>query len=247
MPLQPLIFNSPDNSVPKTSVTQPKQLFVPKEQVDTVKDTMKKSIFSSVKDKFKDLFVGHETYTREPDSTDVSIPKVTATRKDIYSPIHTLDTIITKEGQTPDKAKPVEIRIPPKRLQDTLSITYENNPDIPKGLLEALLMKESSMGVSSTNKNSKIGDYAYLVGFTPVAKAELIRNGIVPDLNTPQGVLQATADLIRLKKDIRDVNGNVVYTYNNWTKFYNERFSSGKLKQSDLDTFKAMMDYYANQ
>ena len=243
--MPPLAFNPTENIVP--DIAKPKQLFVPMEQVDTVKNTMKKYIFSSVKDKFKDLFVGKETYTREPDSTDITIPKVTATRKDIYSPVHTLDIKITKEGQTTDKAMPVEVRTPPKRLQDTLNVTYQNNTDIPKGLLEALLMKESSMGSNATNKNSKIGDYAYLVGFTPVAKAELIRNGIIPDLNTPQGVLQATADYIRLKKDIKDVTGNVIHTYNNWTKFYNERFSSGKLKQSDLDTFNAYMNYYASK
>lgn len=193
------------------------------------------------------LFTPSETEYDNSEAAKVDrIPQVVSTRSDLYSPINTLDHEIKQFGTKVDKSVPVEVRTAPKRLQETINSTYQNNPDLPKGILEAILMKESSMGKDATSTNSSIGAYAYLTGFTKIAKAELIKHNIIPDLNTPAGVLKATADYIKITKDIRDESGAVVHTYDNWTKWYNERYSSGKLKEEDIERFDVMMKYYAS-
>ena len=176
-----------------------------------------------------------------------SIPKKISTKTSIYGDIHTLNVGIKKVGEKTDKFIPTEVRTPPKRLQESINSTYKNNPDIPKGLLEAILMKESAMGSMTNQRNTDIGQFAYLTGFGKNAKAELIRNGIVPELNTHAGVLQATADYYKLKKDLKDEKGNVKHTYDNMTKWYNERYSSGKLKPEDIEKFEHMFDYYSSK
>jgi len=190
----------------------------------------------------KALFTPSTTsYTRDPEPEAVPVKSVSH-KSGIYGEVHTLNVGIQKG----DKFIPTEVIQPTERMQKTIDKAYISNPDLPKGLLEALLMKESSMGSVATSSNSDIGKFAYLAGFTKVAKAELIRNGIIPDLNTHEGVLQAVADYWRLTKDLKDENGNVIHTYNNWTKWYNERYSSGKLKPEALETFDNMLQFYAN-
>jgi len=165
-------------------------------------------------------------------------PKIVSSQKGLYGDVHTL---VDKLGEDN-----IQVVTPPKRLQSTIQNTYKRNPELPKGLLETILMAESSMGSVTKNKNGDIGDFAYLVGFTPAAKQELIRNGIIPDLNSHEGVLQAVADFYKIKKDFRNEDGSIRHTYDNMAKWYNERYSSGKLKPEVIEKFDKMYNYYAN-
>jgi len=237
--MPPLTFNQPAES-------QPQQLFVPASTVQVEQQPKKKGLIGRAADKFVDLFssVGPE-YVRDK-SNDVKAPKMKSSFKDLYGDVHELDIPMKVNEKDPSKTEYLKARLPTSRMKETISAVYKSNPEVPKGLLEAILMQESSMGATTTNKNKSIGDYAYLVGFTPVAKQELIRNGIIPDLNTPAGVLQATADYYKLKKDIRDAQGNITHTYDNMAKWYAERFSSGKLKPETIQQFGHLYDYYSS-
>ncbi len=180
-------------------------------------------------------------------NSESQIPRVQSTRSDKYGIIDTLNVGTKSFGDKVDKFIPTEVRPPSKRLQDTIDETYRNNPGLPAGLLRALLMKESSMGSDTKDKNPDIGEFAYLTGITKIGKKELIRNGIVPDLNTHAGVLQATADLWNIRKDLRNSDHSIRHTYNNITKWYNERYSSGKLSPEDLLKFSQMYEYYSHK
>lgn len=142
--------------------------------------------------------------------------------KSLYGEMHTLDT-------------GTQVRSTHPKLKTAIQSTYKNNPDLPKGLLESLLMKESSMGYDKKNYNPKIGEYAWLGGITPIAKQELLRRGFNVDVSTPEGAMDAMAKywLSTASKDT-DVIGN-----------YHEKYSSGRLNEKQLAQFKDMYDYYS--
>lgn len=210
-------------------------LFVPTEQatnlaqggaVDTTsvqsEPVVKKpSLLSKVKEKMQ-MFIpsGKETYIRE----EPIAPIVKETLKDIHGSYHILDT-----GTT---VRPIK-----EKLAPAIELAYQSNPTIPRGVIEALLMKESSMGANASNMNPEMGKYAYLVGMTKIAKKELIRNGIVPDLNTPAGAIKAAADYWNLQDDKYTTPAE---TYNHW-------YSSGTLKPDQLQQFDDMVKYYAKK
>ncbi len=150
----------------------------------------------------------------------VSVKKV----KSLYGDLETLNT-------------GTQVRSTHPKLKDAIATTYKNNPELPKGLLESLLMKESSMGYDKRNYNPKIGEYAWLGGFTPIAKKELIRRGLNPDLSTKEGVMDAMAKYWLMTADNdTDVVGN-----------YHEKYSSGKLDEKSLAQFKDMFAYYSKK
>lgn len=129
------------------------------------------------------------------------------------------------------------------KVQEFIAGVYENNPELPKGVLETLLMKESSFGYDDTNRSKKKGmEYAWLGGLVKNAKKpgalnELDRLKIKYDVSTIPGALDAIAKFwITKQKD-----GETVYdTYKN-------EYSSGKLKESDLTKFDEMYKFYSNR
>lgn len=151
-----------------------------------------------------------------------SSPKVSKTLSDIHGPYHELD-----DGTT---VRPVR-----EKLKSAIDSAYQSTPSTDKGVIEAILMKESSMGTNSSNKNPDIGKYAWLVGFTKIAKQELIRNGFNPDLDTPEGAIEAMARYWDLKDDNYD---SPMDAYNHW-------YSSGKLTPEQLQEFGTMVEYYS--
>lgn len=169
------------------------------------------------------LFVNPTEGSADPEIPKAKTPKIVKTVKSLYGNVH--------EFESGNQVRDVH-----PKLKTEIANTYINNPDLPKGVIEALLMKESSMGYDDNNKNKDIGEYAWLGGMTRIAKKELIRHGIVPDLNTKQGVLDAMAKfwLIKSKGD-----PDILHTYN-------FDYSSGKLDDKKLNQFKEMYDYYSN-
>jgi len=155
--------------------------------------------------------------------TKKAIPKILETKKGLYGNIHKLAT-------------GTELRDVHPKLKTEIATVYKNNPQLTKGVIESLLMKESSMGYDNSNKNLDIGDYAWLVGFTKIAKKELMRNGIAVDLRTKQGALDAAAKFWMLKHKGDDV-----------VDTYNQEYSSGKLTDKQLGQFKDMFDYYSSK
>lgn len=125
-----------------------------------------------------------------------------------------------------------EVRDIHPKIEDKIEKIYKDNPELDKGILEALLMKESSMGYDDSNKNKKNGKYGWLGGITPIAQAELKRNGIKFNLDTIEGVLDAMAKFWAMKS-----KGDPVKTYES-------EYSSGKLPKEDIQAFKDMVEYY---
>lgn len=194
-------------------------------------ETPKKSLFNKVKSGIANLFVGKETYQREPEMPVVKAPTVVQSLKDIHGMYDLLDT-----GTT--------VRAIPDIFKRTIENAYARNPTLPKGIIEATIMKESSMGTNRSNYNPDIGEYAYLVGFTNIAKRELLKKGIVPDFSTKQGAINALADYMALRQKVHDDVGNVVRTREDPVEIYDSGYSSGKLTPEQLQSFKDMVEYY---
>lgn len=173
---------------------------------------------------FTDPGTTFEYQAKPEDKTHNTIPKVVKEMKDFHGTYYELDS-----GTT---VRPVS-----EKYKGAIEQAYNSAPTINKGVVEAVLMKESSMGTNAKNKNLAIGKYAYLVGFTRDAKQELIRNGIVPDLDTPAGAIKAAAQFWDLRDD----------KYENATSTYNHHYSSGKLTPEQLKEFEDMVKYYGSQ
>lgn len=54
----------------------------------------------------------------------------------------------------------------PKKWNYAMQDVYNRYPDVPKGMVESVLMMESSMGSDTTNKNKDFGQFGYLGGHT---------------------------------------------------------------------------------
>lgn len=164
------------------------------------------------------------TYTKAPEKMPQStVPQIVKTVKEKDGQYHVLDTGTQVREVTPNLAN---------------AIAGVKKPEgLPKGLIEAILMKESSMGKNKASYNPNIGEYAWLVGFTNVAKKELKRNGIKVNLDTPKGAIQAAADYaaLSLKK------------HKNPVDLYNYAYSSGKLPQKALNQFGDLVKFYSQR
>lgn len=207
-----------------------KSLFVPAEQVSEEQPMAqspknKPSLFDSASKAMIGfpLFIPNE-FKVVNENPKIVAPKVIQTVTDIHGQYDELDTGVT--------VRPVK-----DKLKNAIQQAYVSVPTIPKGVVEAILMKESSMGTNAANRNPDIGRYAYLVGMTKIAKKELIRNGIVPDLDTPEGAIKAAAQYWDLQDDKHATSSEV---YNKW-------YSSGKLKPEQLQAFDDMVKYYASK
>lgn len=115
---------------------------------------------------------------------------------------------------TPLQAPPPQGVNPiPTDFQPALQDAYKRYPDLPKGLAEATLMAESSMGANTNNQKTDLGKYGYLGGHTTtgafadmMAKikatpdlAEKVAYAKVPgikNLATPYAAIQATAGVL---------------------------------------------------
>ncbi len=126
-------------------------------------------------------------------------------------------------------------------IQKEIEKTYKKHPNIDRGVLEALVMKESSGGYDDTNRNPNIGKYAWIGGVAGKggARDEFKRLGIDVDLNTIEGTLDAMAKywtIIQKRKGIKDP-----------VALYDDGYSSGKLKKDDIDKFADFVSYYKSK
>jgi hypothetical protein len=139
----------------------------------------------------------------------------------------------------------------PKNWAPYVKTAYEKNPNLPKGLIQAILQQESSMGSNDASYNPQIGESAWLGGFTQAAKDELKRRtNQDPDLHTQDGVIQSIAQYLSLVKDRHNDKGEVVNTIEDPTELYNNFYktaSGHKLTDAQLKHFKAMVEHYAKE
>jgi hypothetical protein len=139
----------------------------------------------------------------------------------------------------------------PKNWKPYVQTAYEKNPNLPKGILEAILQQESSMGSNDGSYNPEIGESAWLGGFTQAAKDELKRRtNQDPDLHTQNGVVQAMAQYLSLVKDRHNDKGEVVNSIEDPVELYNDYYkttSGHKLTPEQLKHFKSMIDHYSKE
>lgn len=140
----------------------------------------------------------------------------------------------------PDPKKPDEWYHPnpvPKPWQDSINRAYQRT-GLPKGLLEAVLMKESDMGTSSDN----------VAGFYESAKKHLEAKGIEVDLGTTDGQIQAMADYLKLRKTgIRDKKyGGGEYDFTDPVELYMNQYYTDKDAGKDRKVFEYYLNAYRN-
>ena len=94
-----------------------------------------------------------------------------------------------KVGNIVHKALPV-----PEPIAPAIQATYDAHTELPRGIIEAVLMTESEMG---NNKNAdNIGE------IKRSAKEELERIGLAPDLGTDAGTIKAVGDYLAHRMDV---------------------------------------------
>ena len=164
------------------------------------------------------------TYKKPEPKDPVSTPvRIVSTSKDKHGTIHKLESGIT-------------VREIPKEIGNAIT-NASARAGIPRGLLAAVVMQESSMGTNASNSNPTIGKNAWWVGFTKIATKELKRRGKAVDLSTPQGAIQAAADYLALSKG----------KHKGIAEWYDKGYSSGKLPPHILKQFEEIAEFYSNQ
>lgn len=144
----------------------------------------------------------------------------------------------------------VEVRNVPQDWKSHIKQAYEDHPALKKyqGLLEAILMQESSMGTISSSYNPKIGESAWIGGLTESLKQELDRNKIKYNLHTQKGIIDAMASYLDLKRELKTPNGKI--EYKDPVNLYLQRYKTQagiKLKPEQVARFRKYIDFYKNQ
>lgn len=143
---------------------------------------------------------------------------------------------------------------PTPEIKSSVEKAYKKYPDLPKGFLETVLAMESSMAKDPSNKNKKIGEFAWVGGLTEIAKDTLEKAGIQYDLSTLDGAIQAVADFVELKRKFIEKDGTIRYI-DDPEKLYFERYNGlGILKKWGEDKLKSrkndfnnLLSYYAGK
>lgn len=150
--------------------------------MDFLKNTAKSVLggTSFLREAARGLLRGNEvTYAAEPDLPSVQIPK--QTQQD-FSKVD-----VTKVD-SPQFAKYNPLIAEAARYAKELT-----GVDVPPYLLAATFHQESTAGMNKTNYNPKIGEYAWMMGMTDSARKTLEQNKYKVDLNSEQGVFNASA------------------------------------------------------
>ncbi len=188
--------------------------------------------FKAIGDKALDLVSSHVSYSAPTPPPQMVAPKVA------------LPPVI---GSLPSGTKVAPL---PPQWVEPVKQAYQQYPDIPKGIVEAILHQESSMGSNDTNYNPQIGESAWLAGLTTGAKEEIVRRlGQTPDLDSQAGTIQAIAAYLSLIRNRHDESGKVVRTVDDPFELYNDYYktdSGHKLSKKQMKDFKDLVSYYAN-
>lgn len=135
-----------------------------------------------------------------------------------------------------------EVRPVDPKYAKSISRAYEKYPRIPKGLIEAVLMQESSMGTNSRNSNPNIGMSAWLVGFTDIAKKELgIKN-----IDTINQAIDAMAAYLDKKIDFVPADGSKKKEILDPVELYFKRYNTTVKDEEVQNKFRDIVNYYAS-
>lgn len=194
-------------------------------------------------DKLADKY-GTETYTRDQEATPPAVaPQVVNSYKDKHGEVLKLDS-------------GVEVR-PAGPYTDAIKQAYKAFPTLPKGFLEAMLMKESSMGTQGQDHKNP-GEYGWLVALTKNTVKDIKAKSLFDpryrevasklNFDTPQDAIMSAAAYAAFRQ--RQYSNSKDYTLvNDPVALYTDRYhaapSTGGMKEK-ADTFKKYLDYYSN-
>lgn len=131
----------------------------------------------------------------------------------------------TAEFRKSAPVAPVGARAVPKAWQPALEQAYKAYPKLPRGILEATLMQESSMGTNPGSYNPKIGESAWLGGMTTGASQALQQKGRPVELNSQAGTINAMAAYMDMRREGVDDKGNK-FSYTDPTQLYLNRYKT---------------------
>lgn len=139
---------------------------------------------------------------------------------------------------------PYSPRPVPSAWQAPIQAAYQKYPSLPKGIIESVLMKESSMGTANTSFNPKNGQSAWLAGLTPGATADLSKQGITPNLDTQEGAINATAAYLASRQSGTQPDGTP-FKITDPSKLYFSRYADpGSNTPASRKTFNKYLAYY---
>ncbi len=87
----------------------------------------------------------------------------------------------------------------PEDYRSGIRKAYEKYQRMPKGILEAVIAKESMFGKNLPKGEGFIGKYGGVVGMRRPAFLDLKQNGMEPDLDTLDGTIMAMADYLTIR------------------------------------------------
>lgn len=180
------------------------------------------------------------------------------THRQSYEAVPTHQEIqdVAIHGMTPESANALPIEKLHEYIPKIKSVEQrlkEQGINVPKGLLPAIFMQESSAGTVNTSYNPDIGEKAWTVGLTKGAVSELQKNGFTPDLSSDEGAFEAAGRYWDLRSKVYDYDPKTdTKTLNPKTELYaqdpalayQERYYGGD--KPVAETFKKKLQYYAN-
>jgi hypothetical protein len=148
----------------------------------------------------------------------------------------------------------------PQHFKTGIQKAYSLYPEVPKGLLETVLMQESSMGTNTANAKRSAGNYGYLAGITKTGRyADMLKMPdnfqvfqAVPgskDLTTADGALGVSASI--LAQIIRNnYNGQAPKNPDGLLDMYDKYYKTlagHSLTDAQKTRFKTWYTYYQSQ
>lgn len=145
---------------------------------------------------------------------------------------------------------------PPKELKPMLDKAYQTYPEVPRGLIEAVLMQESSMGTNDKHRNDDAGKYGWLLGITKDGTyGDMVKNPSIytglkdvekwQDIDKISSAIAVSASILAQK--IRNNFPNGVNTPEDALKLYDTYYktkSGAKLTKDQKQAFKQYFTYY---
>lgn len=147
---------------------------------------------------------------------------------------------------------------PDENLKKGLQTAYTLYPEVPKGLVEAVMMQESGMGTNTKNAKLDAGQYGYIGGITKTGiYSDMLKNKNINyaakqvpgamDLSTSHGAIAMIASILA-QKIRQHYNGQISpeQVFDLYDKHYKTNVGA-KLSVEQKKKFIDYFNYYAKQ
>lgn len=132
----------------------------------------------------------------------------------------------------------------PSAWQPAINSAYQQYPTLPKGIVESVLMKESSMGTNSASYNKINGESAWLGGLTQGAANELQKRGTSTNFNTQEGAINGVASYLAYRQN-GILNNGKTYKITDPSNLYFNRYKGSPSSSNERKVFAQYLNYYS--